>query len=109
MQNFFPAGHEVLVNAKQVEKQVGPLGSIELLLHFKNPDRLNNRLKVQGMNALCAKILEQTEIESCLSAATFAPTLTRRPSAIQKTAENSRLDVLRQAMLDVGMLHVSQT
>ena len=106
LQNFFPAGHEVLVNAKEVEKQVGPLGSIELLLHFKNPDRLNNRLKVQGMNALCAKILEQTEIESCLSAATFAPTLTRRPSAIQKTAENSRLDVLRQAMLDVGMLHV---
>ena len=52
LQNFFPAGHEVLVNAKEVEKQVGPLGSIELLLHSKNPDRLNNRLKVQGIDCL---------------------------------------------------------
>ena len=103
LQNFFPDGHEVLSDASEVEKHVGPLGSIELMLHFKNPDRQNNRLKVQGLSVLCGKIVEQTDIESCLSAATFAPKFKRKPTPLQKAAENNRAGILKQEMLGAGL------
>ena len=103
LQNFFPDGHEVLSDASQVEKHLGPLGSIELLLHFTDPDRQNNRLKVQGLSALCGQIIEQTDIESCLSAATFAPKFKRKPTPLQKAAENNRVGILKQEMFDAGL------
>ena len=108
LQNFFPAGDPVLQQATAVEQQVGPLASIELLLHFKNVNTDNDRLRMEGLQALGSRIMNQTEIKSCLSAATFAPELKRRrQSEIRKSIEHTRLERLKEEMVETGLMHIA--
>ena len=106
LQNFFPAGHHVLKNANKIEAAAGPLNSIELLLRFENPISNNDRLRIQALSALSSRIKTETPINSCVSAATFAPKWKKRPNAIQKTAEKTQLAVLKKRLAETGLLHI---
>ena len=107
LQNFFPAGHPVLEQATEIEEKIGPLGSIELLLHFKNAEAANDRLRIKGLEALSSRIIKQTDIQSCLSGATFAPELKRRrANAIQQAVQMTILERLKKAVIEFGLLYV---
>ena len=107
LKNFFPAGDPVLQQAAANEKQIGPLASVELLLRFKNCDKNNDWLRIKGLKALNSRIEKQTNITSCLSAATFAPQLKRRKqTGLRQAMENARLQHLKQKSLDSGLLYV---
>ena len=108
LQNFFPQKHQVLNEASNVEEAAGPLNSVELLLQFDNVDMKNDRLRVQGITALCSRIITDTPFESCISAATFAPVLKRRQNQLQKTLEISKLRILKEQMADLGLLHIDE-
>ena len=107
LQNFFPAGDPVLQQAAASEQQIGPLAAVELLLRFKNYNKNNDWLRIKLLQVLSSRIEKQTEIESCLSAATFAPQLKRKKQAgLRQAIENSRLQQLKQEMIRAGWLHV---
>ena len=104
LENYFPAGHQVLEEATAVEAATGPLNSVELLLAFSNHDPENDPLRIRGLTALGSEIVKNTAIESCISAATFAPKLKRRPTGTQAVVESTRLDRLKEAMVEMGLL-----
>jgi len=107
LENFFPAGDSVLLQTAAMEKQVGPLASIELLLQFKNANPDNDWLRTKGIRALSSRIKKRTEVESCLSAATFAPLLKRRrQTGIDRVIENTKLDRLKDEMVKAGLLYI---
>ena len=107
LKNFFPAGHPVLLQTDAMEKTVGPLASVELLLQFGNVDRENDWLRIRALSALASRIKKQTEIKSCLSAATFAPPLGRKRAAgIDRAIENTKLDRLKEEMVTAGLLYI---
>lgn len=104
LENFFPAGHEVLLDEKTVARACGPLNSIELLLTFQNADKKNDRSRIRGLGAVGKRIVEQTSIQSCVSAATFAPQLDNARSGFAKVAQSIKLRRLKSNMIDFGML-----
>lgn len=109
LENFFPAGHQVLMDEKVVARACGPLNSIELLLTFRNADRSNDRSRIRGLGAVGKRIVEQTAIQSCVSAATFAPRLVNSRSGIAKVAQSIKLRRLKSSMIDFGMLSAEQS
>ncbi len=109
LRNFFPATHKVITDAAQVEASAGPLNSVELLLQFDNVDQQNDRLRVRGIEVLSSRIVADSPFESCISAATFAPQFKRRVNALQKTATNTKLKILKEELVEHGLLHVSTT
>ena len=106
LENFFPTGHRVLSDAAAVEAATGPLFSVELLLQFSDHDSENDPLRIQGLAALCSRIITETPIESCISAATFAPILKNKPSGVGKVTQSTRLDLLKEAMVKAGLLQI---
>lgn len=107
LQNFFPAGHPVLVQATAIENYVGPLASVELLLNFTHSNPANDPRRIRAMQQLSARAVDETDIESCLSGATFAPELnTGKSTAIQFAVMTKRLQRLRKEVAAAGLLHV---
>jgi len=106
LQNFFPPQHPVLQSVEAIEMATGPLNSVELLIRFDNPRAANDRLRIQAMAALSARIIAQSPVRACISAATFAPQWKKRPNAIQKAAEITRLKVLEDNLIEAGLLRV---
>ena len=106
LQNFFPIGHHVLKDANRIETAAGPLNSVELLLRFENPLKTNDRLRIQTLAALISRIQSETPIKSGVCAATFAPKWKKKPNAIQKAAEKTRLNVLRKKLVETGLLSI---
>ena len=106
LKNFFPAQHPVLTDTHAVEQATGPLNSVELLLRFENHAPTNDRLRLQGLKRLSAGITRETPFTACVSAATFAPQLTNRPTAFQLSSETLHVKVLKERMTEMGMLHI---
>ncbi|MDB4766340.1 MMPL family transporter [bacterium] len=107
LENFFPAGDPVLLQTAAMEETVGPLASIELLLQFGKVERKNDWLRIRALAALASRIKKQTEIKSCLSAATFAPPLKRkRATGIDRAIENTKLDRVKEEMVKAGLLYI---
>ena len=109
LQNFFPANHHVLQDVDAIEMATGPLNSVELLIRFDNPQEINDRLRIQAMAALSKRIVEQSPVKACISAATFAPQWKKRPNTIQKAAEKTRLKVLKNNLVEAGLLRVDRS
>lgn len=106
LQNFFPVGHRVLKEATTIESHVGPLASIELLLHFADVDPANDQNRMRAIQRLSSRVVSLTDIQSCLSGATFAPRLKRgKQTALQYAATNKRLQRLKEVIVDAGLLH----
>ena len=108
LQNFFPARHSVLQDVDAIEMATGPLNSVELLIQFDNPQEASDRLRIRAMAALSARIVAQSPVKSCISAATFVPQWKKRPNAIQKAAERTRLKVLKDNLVESGLLRVDK-
>ena len=106
LQNFFPAQHHVLKDVDAIEAATGPLNSVELLLRFSNTSKENDRNRIRGMAALSSQIVKQTPIAACVSAATFAPQWKKRSNAIQEAADLTRIKVLKENLVESGLLHV---
>ena len=106
VQNFFSMKHRVLTDLATIENATGPLSSVELLLRFSDPRKANDKSRVKGLQALSSKIVESTCVDSCVSAATFAPVWKKRTSAIQEIGEIARLRRLKDEIPQVGLLHV---
>ena len=106
LQNFFPAGHHALKAANMIEAAAGPLNSVELLIRFKNPLRPNDQLRIRGLAALGSRIESETPFKSAVSAATFAPKWKKNPNAIQKAAEQTKLNLLKKRLVETGLLHI---
>lgn len=106
LENFFPAGHEVLTDEKVVAEACGPLNSIELLLTFRNADQRNDRSRIRGLDTLGKRIVDQTAIESCVSAATFSPRLDRQRSGMAKVSQSIQIRRLKATMIESGMLAI---
>ena len=104
--NFFPPGHMVLNSAKKMESRVGPMNSVELLLQFDDVNPLNDRLKIRGLRTLARRIESETEFESCLSAAVFAPSAKRNQSVRRGSiVERLRFRNFKDQIVEVGLLH----
>ena len=108
LQNFFPSGHHVLEHADAIEAATGPLNSVELLAKFKNPSKKNDRVRIQAISALSSRIKKQTEIMACVSAATFAPVWKKSRGAVQQAAELTRIKVLKEKLVEAGLLHIDE-
>ena len=106
VQNFFPMKHRVLTDLAAIENATGPLCSVELLLRFSDPRKANDKSRVKGLQALSSKIVESTCVDSCVSAATFAPVWKKRTNAIQEIGEIARLRRLKDEIPQIGLLHV---
>jgi len=106
VQNFFPMKHRVLTDLATIENATGPLSSVELLLRFSDPRKANDKSRVKGLQALSSKIVESTCVDSCVSAATFAPVWKKRTSAIQEIGEIARLRRMKDEIPQIGLLHV---
>ena len=103
--NFFPAGHQVLASAKDMESRVGPMNSVELLLQFDDVDPANDRLRLIGLRALANQIESKTSFESCLSAGVFAPNFKRNQSGLRGSVENTRIKNFKDRVMATGLLH----
>jgi len=99
----------VLSDAAAVEAATGPLFSVELLLQFSDHDPENDPLRIQGLGALCSRIITETPIESCISAATFAPILRNKPTGVRKVTQSTRLELLKEAMVKAGLLQIESS
>lgn len=108
LQNFFPAGHHVLQDANKIEAAAGPLNSVELLLRFENSSDTNDRLRIQSLAALSARIESETPISSCVCAASFSPKWKKKPNLMQKAAEKTRISVLKKELVETGLLHINE-
>jgi len=106
LDNFLPAKHEALADAVRVESSTGPLNSIELTLQFSDHDSENERLRLRALRAVCSNIIKRTPVESCISAATFAPQLRRNPTLAQKISELTRLRRVKEELVLSGVLSV---
>ena len=104
LQNFFPAGHRVLSDARAFEESVGPLSSAELLLTFQNPNPKNdiNRIRLIGM--LGRQIASETQVGLAVSAATFAPQWQPRRSGLQRVLENRKVQRLKEELVRLKLL-----
>ena len=107
LRNFFPADNGVITDAKAVEKNIGPLSSIELLLEFEHPQPKNDIARVRLIDALGRKIVSATHVSSVVSAATFAPVFRSRPGLIERTAQRRQVEGLKEEMVALKLLHVS--
>lgn len=106
LQNFFPAGHPVLVEATAIEDKVGPLASVELLLHFENVDAANDEARIRAIQRLSDQAIATTSIQSCLSGATFAPQFKPgKLTAVQHAVMNKRVQRLKKEIAAAGLLH----
>lgn len=103
--NFFPAGHRVLTSAKEMESRVGSMNSVELLLKFDDVDPTNDRLKIKGLQTLVSRIESETDFESCLSAAVFAPKLLGNQSGLRGGVERARLRRFKDRIASTGLLY----
>lgn len=106
--NFFPADHRVLDDAIKVEASTGPLNSIELLLHFENHNPDNDRLRLRGIRELCSRIISDSPVEACISAATFSPVFKKRLASIQRSVETTKLKRLKEELVEGGLLDIQQ-
>ncbi len=106
VQNFFPENHHVLADLREIEDATGPLNAVELLLEFSNPQRANDKSRIRGVQTLCAKIVETTAVDSCISAATFAPVWKKRARPMQAIAERKRVERLKAESQENGLLAV---
>ena len=107
--NFFPAGHQALTSAKELEARVGPLNSVELLLQFDDTNVDNDRVRLQALRALTNRIESETSFESCLSAGTFAPNFRRSQAGLRAGIEKNRLRSFKDEIETVGLLHRSES
>jgi len=103
---FFPANHRVIADVAAIENATGPLSSIELLLRFSNPKKINDLKRLKGIRILGSRLVERTSVDSCISAATFSPVWTKRPSAFEYAGDLARLRSLPRAARENGFLHV---
>ena len=108
LENFFPSGHAVLNDTRAIEQATGPLNSVELLLRFSDHDPANDRLRLRGIGRLCSRITKETPFAACVSPATFAPRFTSKPSAVQLSVETTRVNAVKDRMVENSMLHVHQ-
>ena len=104
--NFLPAGHWALADVGRVEFSTGPLNAIELTLQFHEHDSENERLRLRALRAMSAAIVKQTPVDSCISAATFAPSLRRSPTLLQKMGEIARLKRIKEKLIMAGVLSI---
>ncbi len=105
LSNFFPSGHHVLTSATEMEARVGPLNTVELLLHFEEADPENDRLRLLGLRSLERRIESETNFESCLSAATFAPNFKHERAGLRKSVEKSRQARFKENVVAAGLVH----
>ena len=103
--NFFPAGHQVLTSAKEMESRVGPMSSVELLLQFSDVDPANDRIRIRGLRALASRIESETGFESCLSAGVFSPNFKRNQPGLRGNVEKARLRKFKDRIATAGFLH----
>ena len=108
IENFLPRGHRELIDAMAIEKVTGPLNSVELVLHFDNVREENDRRKVQEIAALSNRIVNETMFSARVSTATFSPVLNSRSGLLQRTLEKTRLKVLKERMMEIGLLFVDE-
>ena len=107
--NFFPAGHQALTSARELQARVGPLNSVELLLQFDNTDLANDRIRLKALRALTNRIESETDFESCLSAGTFAPKFKRNQAGLRGGLEKNRLKSFKDEIETVRLLHRSES
>ena len=107
LRSFFPLGHRVLSDADIVERKIGTLSSIELLLRFENPQLKNDLDRIRLIRSLGQNIIGETEIAAVLSAATITPQLGPPTRGIKRVAQNRKLERLKDELGSLQLLHVA--
>ena len=107
LRSFFPLGHRVLSDADTVERKIGTLSSIELLLRFENPQLKNDLDRIRLIRSLGQNIIGETEIAAVLSAATITPQLGPPTRGIKRVAQNRKLERLKDELGSLQLLHVA--
>lgn len=106
LRNFFPSDHRIIKDSEVIESNLGPLSSIEVLLRFQNSNEENDLSRVRMIGAITRKMVNETSIESVLSASTFAPRLTRRDRGLQVVVDKQKIRRLKSKWQDAGLVHI---
>ena len=109
MMRFFSRDSEIVQHYTWLEKQLGPLVPMEVVIKFKNDEcQLKTYERMQYVDDVCQKLREKLpdEVGGVMSAATIAPSLSLKniSGSLRRTAEfyliNGQLDRGRGEMQD---------
>jgi uncharacterized protein len=71
--DMFPQGSRTNSDMRWFEANVGPIASVEVLIHFSSESRDDLLNQVRWVQVLCESLKQNDEIGGVLSAATFVP------------------------------------
>ncbi len=102
IEGMFRADTELVRNYRWIEEQIGPLGTIEVIVGFDEACPLSILDRVGLVSRMDQAIRKIPEVASTVSAATFLPALPERGGAggvIRRTVYRRRLEKNRKALV----------